>query len=358
MTSVYVAMSGGLDSTFAAYILKQNSYRVTGITFTLFSSPFFNKTGSAALSSRRMVERAKKVAKDLSIPHYVIDLSDIFEHYVIEAFIDGYRKGATPNPCVLCNRFVKFGAFGEKAFEMGADMIATGHYAGTVRSEGGSVLLKKGADAGKDQSYFLYAIKKEVLAKTIFPLCDISKSEIRGVVSKEFSKYPPLRESRDICFIPDGNPGLFLSRFIKSKDGPVYLSDGTLLGRHDGIHLYTIGQRRRINIPYREALYVLDMRPDENTLVVGTRKELAARSLEADSVHMFYPATGQAKGRVRYRQKERNCTYSLHNEILSVDFSEDIDAVTKGQSVVLYHGDVVVGGGTIKNVLKYRDTVL
>jgi len=348
METVFIAMSGGVDSSFAAYLLKKNGYKVVGITFNLFPAALFDKWGVRTCVPKGMVEQAIKTARDLSIPHYVIDLCDVFEHRVIENFIDGYRSGITPNPCVLCNKFVKFGAFREKAFAMGADLIATGHYACTEPKDGGEVLLKKGTDKKKDQSYFLYAIDRQALGKTIFPLGGFSKDGLREIVKQEGIRLPESRESQDICFIPDGDYGNFLSHFIKLKEGPVYLSDGTLLGRHGGIHLFTIGQRRGINIPYGEALYVLDIRPDENIIIVGTRQELDGHTLTAGSVNMLYPVTENIKARVRYRQREQACTYTFHDNILSVKFNDTMGAVTPGQSVVLYSDDIVVGGGVIE----------
>lgn len=347
MGTVFVAMSGGLDSSCAAYILKKKGHKVVGITFSLFSSTFFEKHSIYLCNSRATVEEAKKVAGDLAIPHYVIDLSDVFYGRVVDAFIGGYRSGITPNPCILCNRYVKFGAFVEKAFEMGADMVATGHYA-RIHVRDGDILLKKGVDLKKDQSYFLYNIDKEVLGKIIFPLGEHTKESLRKMAVTDGLCLPPSRESQDICFIPNKDCGSFLSSFIKPVEGNIYHVNGTLLGRHKGIHLYTVGQRRGINIPYREALYVLDIRPDENIIVVGTKKELGRRFITAGDINMLQPVSEGMKARVRYRQKERACSCAVSGNTLSVGFHEDVDCITPGQSVVLYRDDTVAGGGIIK----------
>jgi len=340
-------MSGGFDSSLAAYLLKKAGHRVVGITFALFPGAFFEKWGLNTCAPGIAVQQAALTCKDLSIPHHVIDLTDVFAHHVIEPFIDGYRRGITPNPCVLCNRFIKFGAFYERALDMGADMIATGHYARTERRDG-DVLLRKGCDARKDQSYFLYSIDRDILTRTIFPLGEYTKDGLRNLAADEGIRLPASRESQDICFIPNGNYGNFLAHFIKPRSGPVYLTDGTLLGRHEGIHLYTIGQRRGINIPYREALYVVDIRAGENTIVAGTKKDLEARGLTARSVSVLYPVTGGICARVRYRQPDKPCSCVVSGGTLSVRFDEPVDSVTPGQSVVLYHDDIVAGGGVIE----------
>lgn len=353
MREVFIAMSGGADSSFAAYLLKKEGYRVVGITFTLMPAGLSKKLGTAVCAQERMAQEAKKTASELSIPHHVIDLSDVFEQRVIEGFINGYRSGITPNPCILCNRFIKFGAFSEKAFSMGADLIATGHYARTEQVNG-EVLLKKGTDKRKDQSYFLYSIEKNVLERTVFPLGDLSKENLLETARQEGFRLPSSRESQDICFIPGGDYGNFLSHFIKPRDGSLYLSDGTFLGRHKGIHLFTIGQRRGIGVPFSEPLYVLDIRPEENVVVVGTKKELDRRMLTARSVHMLYPVTDSVGARVRYRQREKACTWEIHDDTLHVKFNDPVGAVTPGQSVVLYKDDIVVGGGVIEKRIEIK----
>lgn len=353
MREVFIAMSGGADSSFAAYLLKKEGYRVVGVTFTLMPAGLYKKLGTAVCAQERMAQEAKKTAGELSIPHHVIDLSDVFEQRVIQGFINGYRSGITPNPCILCNRFIKFGAFSEKAFSMGADLIATGHYAKTELANG-EVLLKKGTDKRKDQSYFLYSIEKNVLERTVFPLGDLSKENLLETARQEGIRLPSSRESQDICFIPGGDYGNFLSHFIKPRDGSVYLSDGTFLGRHKGIHLFTIGQRRGIGVPFSEPLYVLDIRPEENVVVVGTKKELDRSMLTARSVHMLYPVTDSVRARVRYRQREQACTCEIHDDTLHVKFNDPVGAVTPGQSVVLYKDDIVVGGGVIEKRIEIK----
>jgi tRNA-specific 2-thiouridylase len=230
---------------------------------------------------------------------------------------------------------------------MGADMIATGHYARS-ESRHGHVVLRKGSDPGKDQSYFLYSIGEEALMRAIFPLGDYTKEGLRALAVNQGLRCALSRESQDICFIPKGNYAEFLSRFIKPKRGRVYLPDGTLLGFHEGIHLFTIGQRRGINVPYREALYVIDIRADENSIVVGTKNDLRTHTLTARSVSLLCPVSTPISARVRYRQPDKPCSCEFRDETLSVTFNEPVDGVTPGQSVVLYHDDIVVGGGVIE----------
>lgn len=341
-------MSGGIDSSFAALLLKNQGFRVTGITFQLISDSFRNRGKPKTCCSPATVERARNVARTLQIPHYVIDLTSAFEHYVIDQFIRDYSQGRTPNPCVLCNRHIKFSAFLDQAFSMGAEKIATGHYA-IIETEPQGVSLKKGLDPTKDQSYFLYSIKKELLGSIIFPIGRYRKKELRERAKHMEWNEAVTGESQDICFIPEGDYRAFLSPFIRLKPGPIYYVDGKLLGHHEGIHLFTIGQRRGLNIPFSEPLYVVEIRPQENCLIVGTKEYLKRKKLIATDVNCLQSVSGQATAKVRYRQKERPCSYRLKTGVLEVDFIEPVDAVTPGQSVVLYKRDTVLGGGVIQS---------
>jgi tRNA-specific 2-thiouridylase len=347
METVFVAMSGGFDSSFAAYLLKQRGYKVIGVTFQLLPESTTNTKNPKACCSIETISRASRIAAHLSIPHYVFNLQEEFKEYVIERFIAEYRAGNTPNPCVLCNRFIKFSSFAKKAFSMGADKIATGHYA-IIDWENDHYCLKKSNDRAKDQSYFLYPIEKEVLKKTLFPLGKHTKNQLREDAKNLAWNIHNLKESQDICFIPDNDYRTFLSQYITLKKGPVYYIDGTFLGYHQGIHLYTIGQRRGINIPYSKPLYVVDILPDDNTLIVGSKEDTGEKTLDATEINLLCDASRDISGKVRYRQKEEPCSYEVKEDTLHVNFSHPIDSVTPGQSVVLYYGDIVVGGGTIK----------
>jgi tRNA-specific 2-thiouridylase len=357
METVFVAMSGGFDSFLAAYLLKTSGHRVVGVTFTLFNGPLFDRLDLGGCSSKSAALVARDLCRDLALSHHVIDLSDAFTERVVEPFIEGYRSGTTPNPCVLCNRFIKFGAFHEQALAMGAGMIATGHYARTERKDG-DILLKKGCDANKDQSYFLYSVDKETLKRTVFPLGEYTKEGLRSLARREGLRPPGSRESQDICFIPGGRYGDFISRFIKPRGGRIYLTDGTLLGHHEGIHLFTVGQRRGINIPYREALYVIEIRGGENAVVVGTKKDLERDSLTARAASILYPVTKGISARVRYRQPDRPCKCTVYDDTLTVTFDTPVDGISPGQSVVLYHDDIVAGGGIIEKRLALEQAIL
>jgi tRNA-uridine 2-sulfurtransferase len=347
METVFVAMSGGFDSSFAAYILKERGYNVVGATFRLLPESIANIRHPRACCSMETIVKAQMAASYLSIPHYVLDLREDFEHYVIQRFIDEYKSGGTPNPCILCNRYIKFSSFAGKAFSMGADRIATGHYAIT-EEEGGNFYLKRGIDKAKDQSYFLYATEKDILRRTLFPLGSYRKNDLKEEAKSISWNIHGIRESQDICFVPDNDYREFLSPYIALKKGPVYHVDGTFLGNHRGLHLYTIGQRRGINIPYREALYVVNTIPDENALIVGSREDLKQKRLVASEVNLLSRLSDNVSAKVRYRQKDEPCVYRIDNNTLHIEFAEPVSSVTPGQSVVLYRGDIVIGGGIIQ----------
>lgn len=347
METVFVAMSGGFDSSFAAHILKKTGYNVVGVTFRLLPESIAGSQHPKACCSADTIERAQNAASFLSIPHYVMDLREDFEHYVIKRFIDEYQSGMTPNPCIFCNKFIKFSSFARKAFSMGADKIATGHYAG-IEEENGICYLKKGIDRAKDQSYFLYAIEENILKQTLFPLGKYTKNDLKEEAKNIAWDIHSIKESQDICFVPDNDYRKFLSPYIALKKGPVYHTDGTFLGHHKGLHLYTIGQRRGINIPYREALYVVNTVPDENILIVGSKEDLKQKTVTASEVNLFPRLSDNVSGKVRYRQKEEPCLYKTVKDTLQIDFPRPISSVTPGQSVVLYDADIVIGGGIIE----------
>jgi tRNA-specific 2-thiouridylase len=348
METVFMAMSGGIDSSYATLLLKNLGFRVIGITFQLLPDSLANLQNPKACCSMETIHRAKRVAQALSIPHYVINLKAEFEEHVISRFITAYRAGETPNPCVLCNQHIKFTAFINKALSIGGEKVATGHYA-IIEESFGLHYLKKGMDKAKDQSYFLYPIRKELLPHILFPLGKLTKAAIRPRAEQMEQNMVGLRESQDICFIPDRNYRGFLSKFLHLKKGPVYTTDGRLLGHHDGIHLYTVGQRRRLGIPYKEPLYVLEVRPGDNCLIVGPKRLLQRRTLTATGFNLLYPGSEGITAKVRYRQTEQPCQYEADGKTLRVEFQNPIDAVTPGQSVVLYSKETVVGGAVIRS---------
>ena len=354
METVFVAMSGGVDSSYSAYLLREQGYKVVGVTFQLLPAALKSIRNPKACCSAETVARAKKVADSLGIPHYVVNLRKEFEEHVIGPFLDEYRSGRTPNPCIACNKHVKFVAFPDRAFSIGADMVATGHYAIIEELSSGEYRLKKGHDAAKDQSYFLYPIKTDLMKRTLFPLGRLTKKDIKLDAAQLGWNLRAVQESQDICFIPENDCKSFLSEHLHLKKGPIHDADGKLVGTHEGIHLYTIGQRRGLGIPYKEPLYVVDIIPAENRLIVGPkallkRKKLAARDWNLLVEESSGLLSGALRAKVRYRQKEEACTINISGSRLEVDFINPVNSVTPGQSVVIYNGSTVVGGGIIES---------
>jgi tRNA-specific 2-thiouridylase len=346
--TVFVAMSGGIDSAYSACLLKKQGYNTVGFTFDLLPRGLRSESNPRVCCSAISMHRARRIADRLSIPHYVINMPEEFEHYVIRRFVDEYGKGRTPNPCVLCNRHIKFASFLEKALAMGADRVATGHYARVEETPQGPV-LKKGKDRAKDQSYFLYPVPAADLPYLTFPLGSYTKEMVRREFAAHACGQAEMQESQDICFIPGNDYRRFIGQFIPPRRGQVVTVDGARVGYHDGVHLYTVGQRRGINIPCKEALYVIELRAEDNLLVVGPKDRLMQRRLIADEVNMLTSGLqGEARARVRYRQKEEPCSYAVRDGMLEVVFHRPVSAITPGQSVVLYDEETVLGGGTIK----------
>jgi tRNA-specific 2-thiouridylase len=353
METVFIAMSGGIDSSFAAYLLKQKGYKVVGITFQLLPETVKSAKNPKACCSRETIHRAKKIAASLSIPHYIINMRKEFEEYVIDNFLNEYKSGRTPNPCILCNKYIKFLSFHDKALSIGADKIATGHYA-IIDSTAGNYTIRKGTDRNKDQSYFLYPIKESSLKHILFPIGTYTKDSLKDNAGKLGWNLQNVKESQDICFIPEGDYRNFLSNYIKLQEGPIYRTDGTFMGKHNGIHLYTIGQRRGLNIPYKEPLYIIEIIPDKNTLIVGPKEHLKKKKLVAyrgNFFNMNMPgfASGIFSAKVRYRQKEELCTFATSDDLLYINFENPIYSIAPGQSVVIYKDDAIVCGGIIRN---------
>jgi tRNA-specific 2-thiouridylase len=346
MKTVFVAMSGGIDSSFSAYLLKKAGHRVVGFTFDLLPNSMRNERNRKTCCSAATINKAKQIADRLSIPHYVVNARGEFEEHVIHKFIEEYRQGRTPNPCILCNRYIKFSAFLTRSLAMGADRVATGHYARIEETPDGPV-LKKGRDISKDQSYFLYPIRRDSLPLIEFPIGDYRKTEVKA----EFARYSPTQtaESQDICFIPDNDYRSFIGRFLPLRKGPIVMTDGRRLGTHDGVHLYTIGQRRGLNIPFREPLYVVGIDAAENVVVVGSKEELKQDRVIANDLNLLTTEReGEARAKVRYRQKEEKCSYRIADDTMEVVFDDPVSSVTPGQSIVLYRGETVLGGGVIR----------
>ncbi len=350
MSRALIAMSGGVDSSVSAVIMQEQGYDCIGATMTLFTP----KDCEGNCGSEDNARDAKAVADHLSMEHYVYPMEDVFAEKVIEPFIDIYEKGATPNPCIRCNRYLKFGALLDKAQELSCDKIVTGHYA-RIEEKDGRFLLKKARNTAKDQTYVLYFLSQHQLAHIAFPLGDFeSKEEIRSIAEKHGFVSAHKKDSQDICFVPDGDYKAFMEGFTGKKYpiGNYCDLDGNILGTHKGVVGYTIGQRKGLGIALGKPMYVCGKCADTNTVFLGDNEDLFSRELIAEDVNLipFDKIEGEMRlsAKIRYNQKEQPATVvQLPDGRIKVIFDTPQRAVSKGQAVVLYDGDYVVGGGTI-----------
>ena len=356
-------MSGGVDSSVAAALLKQKGYDVIGITMQIWpprSRAESRDSGQASPAnfggccSATAVDDAKKVAKTLKIPHYVLNFRDEFKKAVVDDFISEYRLGRTPNPCIVCNQKIKFDLLMKKADELGAEYVATGHYASIVKN-GKTFELKKGADAKKDQSYFLYSMGPEALPRVLFPVGDTTKTKTRETAKKLGLSVHDKKDSQEICFIEDNNYGRFLSERVPGAifPGPIYNTEGVRVGMHKGIIFYTIGQRKGLGVQFGRPCYVLHIDPASNSIVVGEEKYLMGKELIAGHIKWIsVPASTndlRVKAKIRYNSKENEArVIPLPNDECRVIFKSPVKAITPGQSVVFYKNNIVLGGAIIK----------
>jgi len=352
---VMVGMSGGVDSSVAAWLLKEQGYEVTGVTMMLFRSEEIGAEGESACCSLSGVEDAKAVARRMGVRHDTFDFSDCFRAQVLDRFADGYARGETPNPCIDCNRYLKFGRMLERAAQLGRDYVATGHYARRAYDEAsGRWLLKTGLDRAKDQSYFLFYLTQEQLAHTLFPLGELSKAEVRAIAERQGFVTARKRDSQDICFVPDGDYGAFLQRYTGRSwpEGQFVDRSGRVLGAHRGIVRYTLGQRRGLGVAAGRRIYVCGKDMERNRVILGEEADLYSTAAEGTDVNLISVPELQGPVRVtvktRYSQHAVPAVAEQHGDALRVTFDRPQRAVTPGQAMVLYDGDTVVGGATIR----------
>lgn len=348
-------MSGGVDSSVSAALLKEQGHEVIGVSLQLYERPEAAQPGGRTCCSLTDVLDAGRVAKRLGIPFEVIDLRQRFKELVMDDFVEEYRSGRTPNPCARCNDRIKFGILLEMADSLRADTLATGHYARIEPDAKGTFQLLKGLDPGKDQTYFLFGMQQDQLARTIFPVGNLEKPRVRELAARFNLPVAQKQESQEICFIPDNDYVRFLEENgVHASPGEIVDSRGNRLGSHSGIHNFTVGQRRGLGIAWKEPLYVTGIDSETARVVVGPRPELLRTSLVAeDCTWTDRPIEGVFQGScaIRYRQKPFPCTARLTSDgRLQVDFQDPQHSVTPGQAVVLYDGDRVVGGGWICQV--------
>ena len=341
MARVLLGMSGGVDSSVAAYLLKEEGYEVVGVTMSLF-----NQTEEAR---EKQIGDAKRVCEKLNIEHHVVDYQNEFNENIIKDFIDNYLNGKTPNPCVLCNKKFKFGALWEKAKELNCEYIATGHYANVID---GNIHRM---DSSKDQSYFLYQVSKEVIPHILFPLNKFSnKEEIRQIATKEkLVEVADKKDSQDICFIEEGNYTKFLEENLDTlpDKGDFILTNGEVIGKHKGIIYYTIGQRKGLGVSYKTPLYVINIDKTNNQVILGTEEELYKKVVYIEDINLHVnnlPSNLQAK--TRFRSELYPCQIEMIDDNkIKVTFDNPVKSPTPGQSLVLYSGTMLVGGGIIKS---------
>ena len=346
-------MSGGVDSSVAAYLMREAGFDCVGVQMKLFENEDAGLSRESACCSLESAEDARRVAFGLDMPFYVWNFSDEFRCEVIDRFAAAYAAGRTPNPCIDCNRYLKFGALLRRARALGFDALATGHYA-RVEKSGGQYLLKKAADETKDQSYVLYMLSQAELSLLRLPLGELRKSETRQSAARQGFAVARKPDRQDLCFAPDGDYAAAAERALGRAFAPGDFVDaeGRVLGRHAGIGRYTLGQRRGLGISNEAPLYVCGIEPAENRVVLGGPEALLSRTLEANDFNWIAGRAPdgplRARAKVRYRQPEQPATVTPTGpDSVRVVFDEAQRAITPGQIVVLYDGDIVLGGGTI-----------
>jgi tRNA-specific 2-thiouridylase len=352
-------MSGGVDSSVAALLMQRAGYHCTGVTMKLYDNEAIGEPLEGTCCSLADIDDARAVCARLGIPYYVFNFSDTFAAQVIDRFIAAYEHGATPNPCIDCNRYLKFDRLLQRARQTHFNRIATGHYARIEKpvDKTGRWLLRKGLDPAKDQSYVLYAMTQEQLAHTSFPLGTLTKQEVRTLAHEQGFETAHKHESQDICFVPNGDYGAFIRRYTgrTPPPGPLVAVDGTVLGTHHGVIDFTVGQRKGIGIAAAHPLYVKEIDPATNTVVVAQNANLYNTIVVINDINLIatprIDGTLQAHAKHRYNQTAQPVTArQLDEDTLEVTFTRPQRALTKGQALVLYSDDTVIGGGTITHI--------
>ena len=347
--TVVIGMSGGVDSSIAAYLLREQGYRVIGVTMQIWQDK------KESCSGLQAVEDAKMVADKLGIPHYVLDFREEFKARVMDYFVEEYLQGRTPNPCNVCNRYIKWEALLDRCREFGADFVATGHYAQIKQLPNGRYVIKNSVTSLKDQTYALYNLTQEQLSRTLMPVGAYTKDQIRAIAERLELPIANKKDSQDICFIPDGDYSAFLEREAADRlpgKGKFVNKEGKVLGEHKGVTHYTIGQRRGLQIAAGHRIFVTNLCPEQNEVVLGEHEELFSTELYCDKCNWMavedIKAPYRCMGKIRYAHKGTPCVVEPANDgRMKVTFDEPVRAITPGQSVVFYEEDYVLGGGSI-----------
>lgn len=354
---VVVGMSGGVDSSVAAYLLMEQGYEVIGVTMQIWQDDDEDKMqeegGCCGLSA---VDDARRVANTLKIPYYVMNFKEDFEKMVIDYFVDEYKNGRTPNPCIACNRYVKWESLLTRSLGIGADYIATGHYAKVVQLDNGRYALKQSKTIKKDQTYALYNLTQDQLSKTLMPVGDYTKDEIRVIAEKISVRMANKPDSQEICFVPDDD----YAGFIKEYSGDTFESgdfvdmNGNVIGQHKGIIHYTIGQRKGLNLNLGRPGFVVDINPDTREIVIGTNDDVFSDGCIIDRLNLMaiesVEGVMEFSAKVRYSHRPAKCTIEMiDDDKMKVVFEEKQRAITPGQALVIYDEELVIGGGTIIN---------
>ena len=350
-----IAMSGGVDSSVAAWLVQQAGYETAGVTLKLYDNEDIGICNDKTCCSQRDIEDAKLVADRMGMQHYVLNYRQEFIDNVIQRFVDAYCRGETPNPCIDCNKYIKFGKLCQAVKGMDFTHIATGHYAQIVYDRGSERwLLKKGINQEKDQSYVLYGLTQEQLAMTFLPLGTLSKAQVRVIAQEQGFANASKHDSQDICFVPDGNYSGFIEHFTGKvfPEGNFVDTEGKVLGTHRGLIRYTIGQRKGLGLAMCEPVYVKAKDPVANSVIISTDSELYTKKLDAWDVNLIacerFEGTLRLKARIRYKHPEQWARVTMTGpDTMHVEFEEPQRAIAPGQAVVLYDDDVVFGGGTI-----------